>query len=153
MMTDIAVSTEHEYRNLNYQSSLCDELRLSFQHKKPSIEDIISMHTMESGRIIQAKYILTPTESGNTARRISRFKPYCWILAFTPNIQVARFLSLSYGVVPFMIDREQTDWYKRIMDLLKVKKLVKKDDYLILTEGTIKKKTGGTDSIRIISVD
>jgi len=153
MMTDIAVSTEHEYRNLNYQSSLCDELRLSFQYKKPSIEDIISMHTMESGRIIQAKYILTPTESGNTARRISRFKPYCWILAFTPNIQVARFLSLSYGVVPFMIDRKQTDWYKRIMDLLKDKKLVKKDDYLILTEGTIKKKTGGTDSIRIISVD
>jgi len=111
------------------------------------------MHTMESSQIIQAKYILAPTESGNTARRISRFKPYCWILAFTPNPEVARFLAFSYGVVSFMIDRKKTDWYKKIMDLLKEKNLANKDDYLILTEGTIKKKTGGTDSMRIISMD
>jgi len=31
--------------------------------------------------------------------------------------------------------------------------LIKKGDFLILTEGTIKKKTGGTDSMRIIAVD
>ncbi|MDD3657149.1 MAG: pyruvate kinase [Atribacterota bacterium] len=153
MMTNIAVSTEREYRSFQYHSSLCEDLRLSFQQKKPSIEDIISMHTMESSQIIRSKYILTPTESGNTARRISRFKPFCWILAFTPNQEVARFLALSYGVVPFMIDSKKTDWYRRIMDLLKEKKLVKQDDYLILTEGTIKKMTGGTDSMRIISVD
>ena len=153
MMTDIAVSTEREYRDFHHHSSLCDELRLSFQLEKPLVEDIISMHTMESSQIIRAKYILAPTESGNTARRISRFKPYCWILAFTPNPEVASFLAFSYGVVSFMIDRKKTDWYSRIMALLKEKKLVKRDDYLILTEGTIKKKTGGTDSMRIISVD
>jgi pyruvate kinase len=39
------------------------------------------------------------------------------------------------------------------MDLLKEKQLAKKGEYLILTEGTIKKKTGGTDSMRIISVE
>jgi pyruvate kinase len=153
MMTNIAISTEREYRNIHHQSSLCEELRLSFQQEKPLVEDIISMHTMESSQIIQAKYILAPTESGNTARRISRFKPYCWILAFTPNPEVARFLALSYGVVPFMIDRKKTDWYSKIMHLLKEKNLVRKDDYLILTEGTVKKKTGGTDSMRIIPVD
>jgi pyruvate kinase len=153
MMTDIAVSTEREYRNFYHKSALCEDLRLSFQREKPLVEDIISMHTMESSQIIRSKYVLTPTESGNTARRISRFKPFCWILAFTPNQEVARFLALSYGVFPFMIDRKKTDWYKRIMDILREKKLIKKGDFLILTEGTIKKKTGGTDSMRIIAVD
>jgi len=153
MMTDIAISTEREYRNFNHYSSLCENLRYSFQRQKPTVEDIISMHTMESSQIIRAKYILTPTESGNTARRISRFKPYCWILAFTPNPEVASFLAFSYGVISFVIDRNKHDWYSRIMDLLKEKNLAKKGEYLILTEGTIKKKTGGTDSMRIISVD
>ncbi len=153
MMTNIAVSTEREYRNLYHRSSLCEDLRYSFQRQKPSVEDVISMHTMESSQIIRAKYILTPTESGNTARRISRFKPYCWTLAFTTNAEVARFLSLSYGIVSFLMTREESDWYKIIMDLLKEKKLVKKGELLVLTEGTIRKKIGGTDSIRIISVD
>lgn len=153
MMTDIAISTELEYRTLPHHSSLCEELRFSFQQTKPSIEDIISMHTMESSQVIHAKYILTPTESGNTARRISRFKPYCWILAFTPSPEVARFLSLSYGVFSFIINRKKIDWYRRIMDLLEEKKLVEKGEHLILTEGAIRNKTGGTDSMRIIVVD
>jgi pyruvate kinase len=153
MMTDIAISTEREYRNFFHHSSLCKDLRNSYQHKKPSVEDVISMHTMESSQIIRAKYILTPTESGNTARRISRFKPYCWILAFTTNAEVARFLSLSYGVISFFMANQGPDWYNIIMDFLKEKKLVKKGEQLVLTEGTIRKKIGGTDSLRIISVD
>lgn len=153
MMTNIAVSTEREYRNFYHHSSLCEDLRNSFQNKKPSVEDVISMHTMESSQIIRSKYILAPTESGNTARRISRFKPYCWILAFTTNADVARFLTLSYGVISLRMSRQGTDWHKTIIDILKEKKLVKKGDYLILTEGTIRKKIGGTDSLRIILAD
>lgn len=153
MMTNIAVSTEKEYRNLNQHSSLCEELRFSFQREKPSIEDIISMHTMESSQIIQARYILAPTESGNTARRISRFKPCCWILAFTPNNEVAKFLSLSYGVVPFLIGKQKSGWYDSIVDLLREKKLASKGDQLVLTEGSIRNKAGGTDTLRILLVD
>ncbi|MFW6149026.1 MAG: pyruvate kinase [Atribacterota bacterium] len=153
MMTNIAISTELQFRNINYRSSLCNDLLQSFQQQKPSIEDLISIHSVESSRIIKSKYILTPTESGNTARRISRFKPYCWILAFTTNLEVARFLSLSYGVIPFLMPNNGIDLYKPIMDLLKTKKLVKKGDPLILTEGMIRKKIGGTDTLRIITVD
>lgn len=153
MMTDIAVSTEQQYRNINHHSSLCEELRHFAQSKKPSVEDVISMHTMESSQIIRAKYILTPTESGNTARRISRFKPYCWIIAFTTNDDMAKFLSFSYGVIPISIPDKGNDWYKTILDILKNKNLVKKDDHLVLTEGTIRKKIGGTDSLRLITVD
>lgn len=153
MMTDIAVSTEKQFRNNNYRSSLCKDLRQSFMQQKPSVEDIISMYTVESSHIIRAKYILTPTESGNTARRISRFKPHCWILAFTTNVEVARFLALSYGVMSHFITNHEADWYQIIMDLLEKKELVKKEDQLILTEGMIRKKIGGTDSLRIISVE
>ena len=151
MMADIAVSTEKNYRGFQSHTSCCDSLRSTFWEEKPSVEDVISLHTLDSSQIFEAKYIVTPTESGNTARRISRLKPHCWILAFTANPEVVRFLTLSYGVFPFLIPGE-LDMLGNIMDFLREKRLVKKKDYVILTEGTIRKKTGGTDSIKIIQV-
>jgi len=153
MMTNIALSTERQFRQFKNRSPLFYNLRDSFQNKSPSVEDVITIHSVESSHIIKAKYILAPTESGNTARRISRFKPYCWILAFTSSLEIAHFLSFSYGVIPFKISNHGLDWYETIMNFLKEKRLVKKEDLLVLTEGMVRKKIGGTDTLRIILVD
>ncbi len=153
MMSNIAQATEKKFRTIHHRSALCTDLRSSFQAEKPSVEEVISLHTMESSQMFRAKYILTPTESGNTARRISRLKPYCWILAFTAEPEVAHFLTFSYGVIPFVIPKGEFDWSKNIMDFLKEKKLVQKGEYIILTEGYLRKKVGGTDSLRIIQID
>ena len=154
MMSDIAVSTERNYCNNFYHHSSCyEELHSSFQKEMPSVEDVISLHTLESSQMFRTKYIVTPTESGNTARRISRLKPFCWILAFTIKPEVARFLTFSYGVIPFLISREMLDQFGSILTFLKKESLIKKNDYVVLTEGTVRKKVGGTDSLRIIQVD
>ena len=153
MMTDIAVSTEKNYHGSRKHSACYDDLCSAYQEERPSVEDIISLHTLDSSQIFEAKYIVTPTESGNTARRISRLKPYCWILAFTTRPRIVRFLTFSYGVLPFLIPRARFDRFDNIMDFLKEKRLVEKNDYVILTEGTVRKKVGGTDSLRIIQVD
>ena len=153
MMTDIAVSTEKNYHGSRKHSACYDDLYSAYQEERPSVEDVISLHTLDSSQIFEAKYIVTPTESGNTARRISRLKPYCWILAFTTRPRIVRFLTFSYGVLPFLIPRARFDRFDNIMDFLKEKRLVEKNDYVILTEGTVRKKVGGTDSLRIIQVD
>ena len=153
MMSDIAVSTEKQYRSIDSWSSLCDDLHASFRRKKPSVEDVISLHTLESSQTFRAKYILTPTESGNTPRRISRLKPFCWILAFTDKAEAARFLTFSYGVIPFLTSRVEFERHQNTIGFLKENKLVKNGDYLIITEGSIRKKMGGTDSLRIIQVE
>ncbi|MDY6794425.1 MAG: pyruvate kinase [Actinomycetota bacterium] len=48
----------------------------------------------------EATAIVTPTESGFTARQMSRFRPQQPILAPTPDERVARRLSLFWGVYP-----------------------------------------------------
>ena len=153
MMSDIAVSTEKNHHSSRIRSSCYDDLSSAFQRERPSVEDVISLHTLDSSQIFESKYIVTPTETGNTARRISRLKPYCWILAFTTRPEIARFLTFSYGVLPFLIPRARFDWFGNIIDFLKEKHLVEKNDYVVLTEGTVRKKVGGTDSLRIIQVD
>lgn len=44
--------------------------------------------------------VFVPTQSGTTARMISRFKPAAWIVALAPRRDVCQGLAFSYGVYP-----------------------------------------------------
>ncbi|HEX4866058.1 MAG TPA: pyruvate kinase [Acidimicrobiales bacterium] len=48
--------------------------------------------------------IIACTDSGRTARMISRFRPTCPILAMTPNIETARRLTMAWGIKPLLMD-------------------------------------------------
>ena len=52
--------------------------------------------------------IVAPTESGFSARNVSRLRPDCTIIAPTPNLPVARRLALSYGVYAFLTESRLT---------------------------------------------
>jgi pyruvate kinase len=52
---------------------------------------------------MDATAIVAPTESGFTARQMSRFRPRQPILAPTPDLQVARRLTIYWGVQPRLV--------------------------------------------------
>ncbi|MGD9161061.1 MAG: pyruvate kinase [Desulfobacteraceae bacterium] len=52
---------------------------------------------------INASVIITPTRSGRTATRISRFRPSCPVIALSPDIDVVRWLSIFFGCSAFLI--------------------------------------------------
>jgi len=54
--------------------------------------------------------ILVPTNSGTTARMISRFKPSPWIIAFSSEPVVCQGLVFSYGVHPQSLTSEPENW-------------------------------------------
>ena len=47
-----------------------------------------------------AAAIITPSNSGTTARMVARFRPNCAIVAPTPNEHAYHQLGLSFGVIP-----------------------------------------------------
>ena len=51
-------------------------------------------------RDLNANAIITPSNSGTTARMVARFRPDCPIIAPTPSEHAYNQLGLSYGVVP-----------------------------------------------------
>ena len=51
---------------------------------------------------LEADAILTPTQTGHTARMISRFRPACPIVAFTTTERARRQLAISWGVRPLL---------------------------------------------------
>lgn len=52
---------------------------------------------------LSVKAIITSTQSGATARMVSKFRPYAPILAMTPELSVARQLCLVWGVRPILV--------------------------------------------------
>jgi pyruvate kinase len=152
MMRKIAKATEQKQRESPSSCNLQDILRRTVSDDHRSVTDIISLNVVEAAETLRVKYILTPTASGNTARRISRFKPECWILAFSGQKSTCQFLNLSSGVYPFFMANKTNSWHAPILNYINDAGLVKKNDKVILTQRRFSKKPGGTDSFGILTI-
>jgi pyruvate kinase len=60
----------------------------------------ITRAAAEVGAIVGAKYLVTFTQSGDSARRMARLRSPIPILAFTPEVGTYNRLALSWGVEP-----------------------------------------------------
>jgi len=101
---------------------------------------------------IGAGYIVALTESGFTARMISRYKPEQDILAFTPNENTYNKLALTYGCAPVLIDGKEhmSEAVKIVKNYLLKKKMAKKGDKLVVMSGMpFNKKDTITNTLHI----
>ena len=60
--------------------------------------DAISLSARRIAEVLDCKFAVAYTKTGSTARRLSRDRPHCPIIAATPDRDVARELSLLWGV-------------------------------------------------------
>jgi pyruvate kinase len=152
IMARIATAIERQFRVGRSSSQLEDYFTRRSNHKNVTIEDVVSLNVVKGARALDARFILAPTHTGSTPRRISRFKPDGWILSFSRDKNTSEFLAFSYGVAPFLMKNKVGGWHDAIMKFVKDSGLAKKGDRVILTEGPSAGPPGGTDSIRIITV-
>lgn len=120
--------------------------------KSESIVDLIAYSTVDIGRKINAKCLLIPTNSGATARRVSRHRPGIPIIALVDNDYLRKHLKLIWGVETINIQGkyEGTDELisKGEEELLKSRRF-KKGDIIIVTAGIPIKKPGTTNMIKV----
>jgi pyruvate kinase len=65
----------------------------------------IARAAAEVGQALGAKYLVAFTQSGDTARRLARYRSPIPVLAFTPTASVRSVLSLTWGVETFLVLR------------------------------------------------
>jgi pyruvate kinase len=70
-----------------------------------SVADAISHATCQAAMDLNVTAIITFTRTGNTARMVSKYRPQFPIIAVTPYEEVARSLSLYWGVHPIIVPR------------------------------------------------
>ncbi len=152
MMAGIARTTERQRHTLAGESPCENYFRRGRGRRGMAVGDVVSLNVIEAMDALRIQYIITPTRTGSTPRRISRFKPDAWILSFSRNSRTQRFLAFTYGVHPFFIRSEREDWHNDIMEYLKSSHVIEPGDRVIFTEG-VSPGEAGTDSLTILTVE
>jgi pyruvate kinase len=112
---------------------------------------VIAKAAAEVAERVGAKYLVAFTQSGDSARRLSRYRSHIPLLAFTPVPLVRSQLSLSWGVETFIGESVQhTDEMVRQVDeaLLKVGR-VQEGDIVVIIAGSPPGIPGSTNALRI----
>ena len=78
--------------------------------KKVAVEDIIALDIYLTVNRLPASLVITPTESGATARRVARFRLPVWIAAFSPSLATCRQLQFSYGILAIQVTSRPQSW-------------------------------------------
>ena len=112
---------------------------------------VIAKAAAEVAQRVGAKYIVAFTQSGDSARRLARYRGPIPTLAFTPVNVVRSQLSLSWGIETFLTETvEHTDEMVRQLDeaLLEIGR-VSEGDLVVLIAGSPPGIPGSTNALRI----
>jgi pyruvate kinase len=119
--------------------------------QQKTVTEAISQSVANSAIDLDAKAILTATESGYTARMVSKYRPKAPIIAVTPNEQVVRRLNLIWGVIPVKgVQCNTTDeLFDSSVEIAVKAGYVSLGDLIIITAGVPVGRSGSTNLIKV----
>ncbi|MEV6208185.1 pyruvate kinase [Kitasatospora sp. NPDC051914] len=111
----------------------------------------IARAACELGDFLNGKALVAFTKSGDTARRLSRYRSPIPVIAFTPDASTRAQLSLSWGVEAYVTEQvETTDEMVQQVDreLLRMNRLTE-GDTVIVTAGSPPGIPGNTNMVQV----
>ncbi len=124
---------------------------LQTRDTRRSIPNAISQAVGQIAEQLGAAAIMTLTQTGATARNVSKFRPQTPILAVTPHVNVARQLQLVWGVKPLLVlelpSTGQT--FQAAINVAQEHQLLSEGDLVVMTAGTLQGISGSTDLIKV----
>ncbi len=119
-----------------------------------NISDAIAISANNIANVVNAKIIISATESGRTAILVSKHKPNVPVIALTPKEETLKFLILKWGVIPFKVDAFKTvdEILQKAVEIAKDTKLAKKGDIIVITAGSHTGVSGSTDLLKVATV-
>ncbi len=147
MMSDIAKRTEEQYPH----GYVLETMNSDAGDDGIDTIDAITHYIVNTARDIDAEIIVALTESGSTARMVSRYRPSQPIIVMSPNKKALGKILLSFGCYPHEITafKYVGEATERIKVILKKSKFIKTGKKFVLTAGVPFGKTGGTNMIMV----
>jgi len=119
--------------------------------KAETIPDAISYSACTTAAELGASAIITATQSGHTARMVSKYRPKSPIIAVTLHEKVARELSISFGVYPIVAEKMESSDEVIEMSIKKALEsgYVRKGELVIIVAGIPIGYKGTTNMIKV----
>lgn len=144
MMSKILESAEEDSNYFDFQNR-------AYRTEKQDTTGSIAFSVVDCANRLKATCIVAPTMSGYTARKLSRFRPICPILAMSPDVETVQSLNIYYGVYPIVID--ETKSFDKMMELAKKKATeifhLEEGERIIITGGYPFKEVKHTNFMKI----
>jgi len=135
--------------------TFCAQTKLSLIRTNRFVSKAVCHHAALLANEVEAKTIMTLTNSGYTAFQVSSWRPRSFILAFTDNRRILGRLNLLWGVYAHYYNgyASTDETVEDIINIAKENEYLKKGDMAItLTSMPIEKK-GMVNSLRVTEVD
>ncbi|MFQ5633796.1 MAG: pyruvate kinase, partial [Gammaproteobacteria bacterium] len=148
-MAEVCIGAESYHRSASRMS------RHRMDDRFENVDEAIAMAVMYTANHLDVHAIIAMTESGATAKWMSRIRSDIPIFAFTPNVATLRRVALYRGVMPVAYESEHDRTEPLFRDVCRILThlgYVAVGDLVILTKGTTRGATGGTNEMRILSV-
>jgi pyruvate kinase len=111
----------------------------------------ITLAAAEVATFVEAKYVCIFTESGDSARRMSRLRFNVPMKAFTPDPAIRRRMALIWGIDSYVVDRvTHTDsMYIQVDEVLLGQGLAEVGDVVVVISGSPPGISGFTNDLRV----
>ncbi len=112
---------------------------------------VIALAATTSGQQLGAKFLIAFTQSGDTARRMSRLRPDIPLLAFTPDEKTAHWLTLCWGasVIKTPNYGSNEEMVTAVNRQLQEMELAEQNDVVIIVFGSPMGVVGKTNTMRV----
>ncbi len=146
-MARIAEETE---KNLDYKVAVSKARK-----HIPAIAGVISRAACNAASELQATAIISSTQSGATAQRLSQCRPECPIVAVTPCEKVAKKLVFSWGVYPIVADKMAStdEMMEKSVKIAEENGFVANGDTVVIAAGVPVDKIGATNLMKVAVVE
>lgn len=161
MLSGETAAGEYPVQSVNAMAKIVEnaEKHIEYIHTLDNFEietpsEALSHSAATLAKDLNASAIVVCTRTGNTARKVSRFRPNISIIGITTDIHAYRQLALSWGVLPAMAE-EYTSidiLFYFAKETAKKSGLVKKGDTIVITGGTPNGKSGNSNLINVETI-
>lgn len=116
-----------------------------------NVPNAISLATCTTASELNASAIITATQSGHTARMVSKYRSACPVIAVTSSDKVARKLALNWGVFPMVTEKVNStdELIEKSVEISLKTGYVKKGDLVVIAAGIPVSYSGTTNMLKV----
>ncbi|HEY6635254.1 MAG TPA: pyruvate kinase [Acidimicrobiia bacterium] len=133
------------------EGTLAGQTPVPFVVGENDVASAVAQAATQIARNIGARTIVAFTESGSTARLISKYRPTQRVVAFTPNVTTRRRMALYWGIQPHAFERRDytDDEMAAAAAILQSEGVAVPGDYVVMVAGIPPNVQASTNMVKV----